>query len=87
MIHVCIYVYSVGINDSNVREVRWCIQTTDLEKKARKAASQLFDRLNPLKLELSADDFLKKVQHLACTNDERKLLEKAGQYLWQHHHN
>ena len=68
-----------GITDENIDEVAWCVDTPQLEKQARTAASSIFRKLNPLKdRNLSKDEYMKAVEDLADNKAERKLLEKAG---------
>ena len=68
-----------GITEENIDEVAWCVDTPQLEKQARAAASSIFRKLNPLKdRNLSKDEYMKAVEDLADNKVERKLLEKAG---------
>ena len=55
------------------------METPQLEKQARAAASSIFRKLNPLKdRNLSKDEYMKAVENLADNKAEKKLLEKAG---------
>ena len=55
------------------------METPQLEKYARQAASNIFRKLNPLNQgNLSKDEYIKAVHGLASNKAEAKLLEKAG---------
>ena len=70
---------TAGITEDNIDDVAWCVETPQLEKQARAAASSIFRKLNPLKeRNLSKDEYMKAVENLADNKAEKKLLEKAG---------
>ena len=78
---ICFYSFFAfaGITEENIDDVSWCIDTTQLEKQARAAASSIFRKLNPLRdRNLSKEEYMKAVEDLADTKAEKKLLEKAG---------
>lgn len=73
----------LGIDETNLTDVSWCLSTPELEKRARKAAQQLFRKINPFgdnSSQLSKQEFLDRISELSQNKREKKLLEKAGNY-------
>lgn len=71
----------LGIDDSNLEDVTWCIKTTELEKRARKSAQLLFRKLSPFgqkKSQMTKEEYMERVSDFSTNNMEKKLLEKAG---------
>lgn len=73
----------LGVNETNLNDVTWCLSTPELEKRARKAAQQLFRKINPFgdnSSQLSKQEFLERISELSQNKREKKILEKAGNY-------
>lgn len=71
----------LGVNETNLNDVTWCLSTPELEKRARKAAQQLFRKINPFgdnSSQLSKQEFLERISELSQNKREKKILEKAG---------
>ncbi|KAK3591125.1 hypothetical protein CHS0354_040188 [Potamilus streckersoni] len=72
-----------GITDENREDVRWCINTSALEKKIRNAARNLFHSINSTQKEvLSTEEYAQAVKKLTG-GAQQKLLLAAGNKIGQ----
>ena len=74
-----------GVDDSNREVIDWCLETTDVEKKIRRAARNMFQVINGTHQEvLSRAEYIESVKKLAGGDKlEEKLLLAAGKRgLW-----
>ncbi|ESP03180.1 hypothetical protein LOTGIDRAFT_171653 [Lottia gigantea] len=68
----------IGINEENGPDIRWCIQTSSLEKQIRHASARLFQSLNTThKNTISKDEYMKAIKSLPGQK-QQKLLMAAG---------
>lgn len=69
-----------GITDDNRDEVKWCVQTSSMEKRIRNAARGMFSVMNTAHKEvLSKDEYILAVKKMAGGDKiEEKLLLAAG---------
>ncbi|KAL5007094.1 hypothetical protein ScPMuIL_015900 [Solemya velum] len=73
----------IGITDDNRDEVKWCVQTSSMEKRIRNAARGMFSVMNTAHKEvLSKDEYILAVKKMAGGDKiEEKLLLAAGKKL------
>ncbi|KAL3832230.1 hypothetical protein ACJMK2_023890 [Sinanodonta woodiana] len=72
-----------GITDENREDVRWCINTSAVEKKIRNAARNLFHSINSTQKEvLSTEEYAQAVKKLTG-GAQQKLLLAAGNKIGQ----
>lgn len=69
-----------GVDDSNREVIDWCLETSDVEKKIRRAAKTMFRAINSTHQEvLSRAEYIDSVKKLAGGDRlEEKLLLAAG---------
>ncbi|XP_061186107.1 wolframin-like [Saccostrea echinata] len=72
-----------GVDDSNREVIDWCLETSDVEKKIRRAAKNMFRAINGTQREvLSRADYIESVKKLAGGDKlEEKLLLAAGKKI------
>lgn len=77
-----LYWWLVGVDDSNREVIDWCLETSDVEKKIRRAARNMFQAINGTHREvLSRAEYIESVKKLAGGDKlEEKLLLAAGEF-------
>ena len=69
-----------GLTDQNKDEVKWCVNTTSLEKKLRMAARNMFHKINTTHKDvLSPEEYSEAIKKITGGN-EQKLLLAAGRF-------
>ncbi|XP_029652728.1 wolframin [Octopus sinensis] len=72
----------MGITEQNEELIKWCINTSAMEKKIRLAARQMFGSLNKTHKEvLSKDEYMKAIKEIPGDEQARKLLAAAGKKI------
>lgn len=68
-----------GITDENLDDVKWCVNTTSVEKKLRLAARSMFHTINTAHKDiLSAEEYSEAIKKFTG-GKEQKLLLAAGE--------
>lgn len=68
---------NIGLNEENIEDVEWCVNTSNWEKKGRASARELFKKICMGGKDMTKEEYNKRVAELSNNKLERKLLEKA----------
>ncbi|GAB1610514.1 wolframin-like [Argonauta hians] len=72
----------IGVTDKNEELVKWCINTSAMEKKIRLAARQMFATLNKTHKDvMSKEEYFAAIKDIPGDEQARKLLKSAGKKI------
>ena len=69
------------MDESNLEDVTWCINTPRYERLAREAARKLFRSMHPFQgasVGIKKTEYERSLEKLATNMAEKKILQKAG---------
>jgi len=69
------------VDESNLEDVSWCINTPRFERLAREAARRLFRSMQPFQSSsagINKIEYERSLEKLATNKAEKKILQKAG---------
>ena len=71
-----------GINEDNLGLVRWCLQTSELDKSLRNATGSLYKELRPQDVtQFKKEDYIARVKDVIPEKQERRFLISTGGWI------